>query len=595
MIIKKGKIKKIFALSSQAFGQYKRQIIILAVLGFISGILEGIGVNALIPLFSFAIGNNNVAEDVISKKIAEVFAALNIDFSVEYLLVLIISLFILKAITFTIVSYIKAVIIADYEEKTRSVLLDKVFKAKWPYLLNQRLGHLENVLMTDVRSSATFLDQISTMIILLINLLIYMVVAINISLNITLITLTIGFILFGLFKPLFFHSKKFSQKTESTNKEIAHHINENVLGIKTVKSMVAGEETVAKGRIYFRALREYGIKLSLFKTITGAIVQPIGLILVCLIFLFSYKNPSFNLAALIAIIYLIQKIFTYLQQLEKSFHVIGERLPYLESVIKYQNEVEENVEDNTGSGSFIFDHRLEFRNVIFSYNNSKRVLDSITFSISRGEMVGIIGPSGVGKTTLVDLILRLFNPNSGEILLDDKDISTIDLYEWRENVGYVSQDMFLVNDTIANNIRFYSDSVSDEQVKSVAKMANIYDFTETLPDKFETIIGERGILLSAGQRQRVVIARVLARNPKLLILDEATSALDNESELQIQQIIKDLKGKVTVLAIAHRLSTIKDSDRLIVLKDGKIVEEGDPDDLLKDKESYFYKVYNIRE
>src|SRR3989344_4135517 len=123
MIIKKSKIKRIFILSSQAFGQYKRQIIILAVLGFISGILEGIGVNALIPLFSFAIGNNNVAEDAISKKIAEVFTALNIDFSVEYLLVLIISLFILKAITFTIVSYIKAVIIADYEEKTRSVLL----------------------------------------------------------------------------------------------------------------------------------------------------------------------------------------------------------------------------------------------------------------------------------------------------------------------------------------------------------------------------------------------------------------------------------------------------------------------------------------
>jgi ABC-type multidrug transport system fused ATPase/permease subunit len=207
----------------------------------------------------------------------------------------------------------------------------------------------------------------------------------------------------------------------------------------------------------------------------------------------------------------------------------------------------------------------------------------------------LIGPSGSGKTTIADLLLRLFKPDSGQITIDGKDINKLDLVEWRRNIGYVSQDIFLMNGTIADNIRFYDDSIGDEAIAKAAKMANIDSFIESCPDKYNTVIGERGVMLSAGQRQRIIIARVLGRNPKLLILDEATSALDNESEIQIQKVIEGLRGKLTVLVIAHRLSTIINSDKLIVLENGNIKEEGKPEDLLRDKDSYFYKVYNIRE
>jgi len=152
----------------------------------------------------------------------------------------------------------------------------------------------------------------------------------------------------------------------------------------------------------------------------------------------------------------------------------------------------------------------------------------------------------------------------------------------------------LQNDTISNNIKFYNDDISEQDIIEGAKMANIYDFINNLPNKFQTIIGERGVLLSGGQRQRIIIARILARKPKLLILDEATSALDNESEIQVQKVIENLKGKITALVIAHRLSTIINSDRLLVIDKGKIVEQGKPQELLRDKETYFYKVYNIR-
>ena len=209
-------------------------------------------------------------------------------------------------------------------------------------------------------------------------------------------------------------------------------------------------------------------------------------------------------------------------------------------------------------------------------------------------MVGLIGPSGAGKTTLVDLILRLLKSSQGSILLDGQNVDLVTIEAWRQNIGYVSQDIFLINDTIANNIRFYDYSITDEQIQTAAKMANIYDFIKFCPQGFDTMVGDRGITISAGQRQRIVIARVLARQPQILLLDEATSALDSESEDQIQQVIKDLRGRVTVLVIAHRLQTVMDCDRLLVLDGGRISEEGSPRQLLKNKDSYFFKMYKIK-
>ena len=210
-------------------------------------------------------------------------------------------------------------------------------------------------------------------------------------------------------------------------------------------------------------------------------------------------------------------------------------------------------------------------------------------------MVGLVGPSGAGKTTLVDLLLRLLTPQAGQIVIDNIDVTAIGIQQWRSNIGYVSQDIFLINDTIKNNITFYSSSVTDAAVAAAAKMANIDEFIMQQKDGFDTVVGERGLQLSAGQRQRISLARTLARQPKILILDEATSALDNESEVLIQKAIENLKGKITVIAIAHRLSTIMNSDRVMVLEDGTISESGSPANLLKNRQSYFYKMHALRD
>ena len=358
--------------------------------------------------------------------------------------------------------------------------------------------------------------------------------------------------------------------------------------------MVATENVIQKASIYFKQLKTLTVQSALLKNSIGALVEPVGIIFICLVFVVLYRSPEFNLAVLVAVVYLVQKIFTYIQQAQRTLHNLNDLVPHLRSVLDFEDKSINNQDIEAGQENFSFQKELCLNQVSFFYNDKKIVLDDINLTIKKGEMVGIIGPSGVGKTTLVDLILRLLKPTAGQILLDDKNISDIKLNQWRLNIGYVSQDIFLMNGTFTDNIRFYNQSITDEQIIQAAKSASIYDFIKSCPKGLETEIGERGIMLSAGQRQRVVIARVLVRQPQLLIFDEATSALDNESELQIQKVLANLKGKITILFIAHRLSTVIDADRLIVLEQGKIVEQGVPRQLLEDKNSYFFKVFNIK-
>ena len=263
-------------------------------------------------------------------------------------------------------------------------------------------------------------------------------------------------------------------------------------------------------------------------------------------------------------------------------------------MLNYQDAAEQHKEKTSGNKPFKFNESLKIQELTFAYPETDYdILSGVSFSVQKGEMVGIIGPSGAGKTTLIDVLLRLLRPQKGIILADDVDIDSISLDSWHKNVGYVSQDAFLLNDNLEANIRFYSDSISQNDIIEASKMANIYDFIQELPDKFNTLVGERGVKLSGGQKQRIALARAIARKPSILILDEATSALDNESEALIQKAIDSLRGKITILIIAHRLSTVMNSDKIIALDGGKVVETGAPQELMKSEDSYLYKSHHV--
>lgn len=595
MIININKVSSAIRLIKSAFWDYRFKFIFMILLGFSAGLFGGIGIGAIIPIFSFIIDDQNIEIDFISKIIQKLFSFLHIEYNLFFLLSFVILLFVLKALVTYFAHHMNERIAADYEKQIRGDLFEKTIKADWSHLLEQKIGYLESILIQDTYVSSGILTGLSGLIMTVTSLAMYALVAINISMPITLITFSLGIVLFFFLKPLFYKLRTFSYNLSIISKQVAHHVGQHMIGAKTVKTMGAENEIIKKGQKYFDDLRDMRIKVDLYNRIPGTFLEPISFVFISAIFLFYYySNAAFNIASFAAIIYLVQKKFNFMQAIQSTLNNINRSLPQLQIISDYKKRAIGHKEVNAGSDKFQFKEILELKNISFAYDKKNKVLSGLNLLIKKGEMVGIIGPSGAGKTTLVDILLRLFNPGSGEILLDKKSTSIIDLGDWRKNIGYVSQDTFLLNDTIENNIKFYDESISKKDLIAATKTANIYNFINQQKDKFLTLVGERGVKLSAGQRQRIMLARVLARNPKFLILDEATSALDNESEVLIQKAIEKLKGKITILVIAHRLSTIINSDKLVVLGKGKIIEEGQPSKLLKNKDSYFYKVYNIR-
>jgi len=237
--------------------------------------------------------------------------------------------------------------------------------------------------------------------------------------------------------------------------------------------------------------------------------------------------------------------------------------------------------------------RISFDNVTFSYNDNKNVLKQLSFSVNPGETVAVVGPSGGGKTTLCSLIPRFYEVQDGNILIDDYDIREVTQKSLRQHIGIVQQDVFLFNETVKENIAYGRIGATDEDIIAAAKKANAHEFIMGLENGYDTFIGERGVKLSGGQKQRLAISRMFLKNPPILILDEATSALDNETEQVIQESLFDLAENRTTLIIAHRLATIRKADRIMVLTDEGIVEEGSHVDLLK-RGGHYARLYNAQ-
>jgi subfamily B ATP-binding cassette protein MsbA len=231
-------------------------------------------------------------------------------------------------------------------------------------------------------------------------------------------------------------------------------------------------------------------------------------------------------------------------------------------------------QDVAGEGPASFHERIEYRNVSFAYAGNAEVLHDLSCAVSRGQVLAVVGPSGAGKTTLVDLLPRFYEPTAGAVLMDGTPLTRFTRSSLRGLMGIVSQETILLNDTVFANIAYGRQDFTLEQVRAAARAANADDFIARLPQGYDTVLGERGTRLSGGERQRIAIARAVLRDPPILILDEATSQLDTESERLVQDAIDKLMKHRTVLVIAHRLATVQHADLIVVLKDGRIVERG---------------------
>ncbi|MFC1631076.1 ABC transporter ATP-binding protein [Candidatus Omnitrophota bacterium] len=268
------------------------------------------------------------------------------------------------------------------------------------------------------------------------------------------------------------------------------------------------------------------------------------------------------------------------------------RLPDAETIYRTFNKKFEKPE--SGRKSFAgLQNKIALENVYFAHKERQNLINGLNIAFKKNQVTAIVGATGSGKTTIINLILGLFRPSSGRIRVDGVDLQEYDIQSWRERIGFVSQDAFIFHSTIAENISFGADKYTEQDIEKAAQLSGADEFIQGFPERYQTIVGERGMKLSGGQQQRIAIARAIIRRPEILILDEATSAFDSVSERVVQQTLKNIFNNQTIIIIAHRLSTVQDADKIIVIKDGLAVESGKHTELLQ-KNSHYGRLYEAQ-
>ena len=308
---------------------------------------------------------------------------------------------------------------------------------------------------------------------------------------------------------------------------------------------------------------------------------------------YLYIQGEITIGSIIAFVALLGRLYAPVSQLS-NIHIDATRsLALFKRIFDYFDQKEENEDKQNAINLETIKGKVDFENVNFSYNSEVKVLEDISFSVEPGTMVALVGPSGAGKTTITNVIPRLYDVLDGSIKIDDHDIRDVTLESLRKQIGIVMQEPYLFNDTLEENLKYGKCDATEEEIIKACKDAYIHDFIMTLPDNYKTVVGNRGIKLSGGEKQRVSIARVILKNPRIIILDEATSSLDSVSELYIQKAMGPLLKDRTSFVIAHRLSTVLASNQILVIEKGKIVERGNHEELIM-QDGLYGHIYNTQ-
>ncbi len=481
---------------------------------------------------------------------------------------------------------------AVYMGLARVRLVDRLYRQIFEQLQSLSLsffgqtqaGKLVNTLTAEVGQLQNFIGSFSFLFTKGQVLLVYGAIALTISWQLTLAAvLLFGLMAVGLSR-LNRRTRELSFPVSRARGEFTAIAAEFINGIRTVQAFAT--QVFERRRFYLASdkIRETNdraiVQVSIVRPLAEAIASTIliGMIVVGIgVFV---AQGVLSVGALLTFIFLLFRLVPAIQELNGSIATMVSMQGSVQAIEELLRRDNKSYLDN---GHRIFSglqQAMEFVAVDFGYDPDALVLKDITLMIPKGKTVALVGASGAGKSTLADLIPRFYDPTQGAIYMDGVNLREFDLTSLRQRIAVVSQDTFIFNTTVRNNIAYGLEAVSDAAVMAAAKLANAVEFIENLPQGLDTVLGDRGVRLSGGQRQRIAIARALLRDPEILILDEATSALDSVSERLIQASIEQLSIGRTVIAIAHRLSTIANADKVVVMEQGRIVEQGTYQELL---------------
>ena len=406
---------------------------------------------------------------------------------------------------------------------------------------------------------------------------------------ILLIIVVIVFVLSYIFERII---KKVFKKERNSISRLNTFLSENISGMKIIQAFNKEKDKKAEFDFYNNELKKNRVAVTKVFALYRPLMNFLFYLAIASTFMFGVIL-GLSSSEIVSFYFLLSRFFNPVQELADKLNDLQRSLTALEKLFVLLDINPEVLDEEDAIEIDHFEGKIEFRNVYFAYENDDYILKNVSFVVNPKESVAFVGATGAGKTTILSLIVRNYEINSGEILIDDINIKHIKIKSLRKAIGQMLQDVFLFSGTIKENITLNDESFSDEEIKKVADYVNASYFIEKLPKKYEEVVIERGENFSSGERQLLSFARTVLAKPQILILDEATANIDTETESIIQQSLEKIKSIGTMLIVAHRLSTIQHCDKIFVLQDGKIIESGSHQDLLKNK-GYYYKLYELQ-
>lgn len=594
----------------------------IILLGLLSSAVEGIGISLFIPLLhSLVPGSQSSYSFIIEAgSLTNLLNRIFVHIPAEQQFATATIFIFLSILIKIVLSYGNTVVFAWYSShvghRLRSAVFHQLMTVSYRFWENSESGQLMNTLATETWQTVRALGVLVHLIITICTIAIFAGLLLLLSWRLTLVVGVAIFLISMLIQFLTRRVKQLGQQAVQVNQDLANRMWESFGGLRLIREF--GREAYEQSRYdqASMAVRDTFLKLELLSGTVGPLSEALSATLLLFVLAIVVQQNQTALPTLLTFILILYRLQPKVKQLDgarvgllgltSSVEAVmlmldSSNKPYIRSGTKAFVELNQAIDlksvsfgyDSEQDTDHGFDHDLGYDSGKSSATNSAFALQNVSLQIPRGKMTALVGPSGAGKSTLISLLCRFYDPTEGEIEIDGCPLREFDLHSWRERIAIVSQDIYLFNTTVRENIAYGRLEATDDEIIEAATLANAHEFICQLPHGYETKVGDLGGRLSGGQCQRLALARAIVRNPEILILDEATNSLDSIAENLIQEALNTLSQNRTVIVIAHRLSTIEQADQIIVLNKGQVVEQGKLQQLLK-LNGLFAKLYYLQ-